>query len=255
MNNASPQHRSLCYARQKAETQSRCILGSILQTVYELIIEIFVKKIFSLRFSLKCFNQFRVRSLFLMTYNMCLQDLDYELINCFEIDPSKQSASYVRHYDDVIMGAMASQITSLTIAYSTVYSDADQRKHQSSASLAFVRGTHRGPVNSPHKWPVKRKIFDDVIMSFLTRQPIRLIFWLEKRTISLKIATNVTLLRTTSVYSVIHIISTLLAKSNGRFFFRIIFPTSVTLRSTIFCSNKLDFLYFRFINNNIVRVV
>ena len=44
------------------------------------------------------------------------------------------------HYDDVIMGAMTSQITSLTIAYSTVYSDADQRKHQSSASLAFVRG-------------------------------------------------------------------------------------------------------------------
>ena len=93
MNNASPQHRSLCYARQKAETQSRCILGSILQTVYELIIEIFVKKIFSLRFSLKCFNQFRVRSLFLMTYNMCQQDLDYELIKCFEIDPSKQSAT------------------------------------------------------------------------------------------------------------------------------------------------------------------
>ena len=41
------------------------------------------------------------------------------------------------------MGAIASQITSLTIVYSTVYSDADQRKHQSSASLAFVRGTHR----------------------------------------------------------------------------------------------------------------
>ena len=70
------------------------------------------------------------------------------------------------HYNDVIMGAMASQITSLTIVYSTVYSDADQRKHQSSASLAFVRGIHRGPVNSPNKWPVTRKMFpfDDVIM-------------------------------------------------------------------------------------------
>ena len=42
-------------------------------------------------------------------------------------------------YCDVIMGEIASQITSLTIVYSTVYSDADQRKHQSSASLAFVR--------------------------------------------------------------------------------------------------------------------
>ena len=38
------------------------------------------------------------------------------------------------------MGAMASQITSLTIVYSTVYSGADQSKHQSSASLAFVWG-------------------------------------------------------------------------------------------------------------------
>ena len=65
------------------------------------------------------------------------------------------------------MGRVASQITSLTIVYSTVYSDTDQRKHQSSASLAFVRGIHRGPVNSPHKWPVTRKMFpfDDVIMN------------------------------------------------------------------------------------------
>ena len=51
--------------------------------------------------------------------------------------------SLTHHYYDVIMGAMASQITSLTIVYSTVYSGVDQRKHQSSASLAFVRGIHR----------------------------------------------------------------------------------------------------------------
>ena len=64
------------------------------------------------------------------------------------------------------MGEMASQITSLTIVYSIVHSGADQRKHQSSASLAFVRGIHRWPVNSPHKWPVTWKMFpfDDVIM-------------------------------------------------------------------------------------------
>ena len=70
------------------------------------------------------------------------------------------------HYDDVIMGTIGSQITSLTIVYSTVYSGADQSKHQSSTSLAFVWGIHRGPVNSPHKWPVTRKMFpfDDVIM-------------------------------------------------------------------------------------------
>ena len=70
------------------------------------------------------------------------------------------------HYGDIMMGAMASQITSPTIVYSTVYSDADQRKHQSSASLAFVRGIHRGPVNSLHKRPVTQKMFpfdDDMV--------------------------------------------------------------------------------------------
>ena len=51
------------------------------------------------------------------------------------------------------------------------YSEADQRKHQSSASLAVVRGLHRGPVNSPHKWPVTQKKFpfDDVIMTGKSR--------------------------------------------------------------------------------------
>ena len=63
------------------------------------------------------------------------------------------------HYNDVIMGAMASHMTSLAVVYSTVYSGADQRKHQSSASLAFVRGIHRWLVNSPHKGPVMRKMF------------------------------------------------------------------------------------------------
>ena len=69
------------------------------------------------------------------------------------------------HYNDVIMGAMASQIISLTILYSTVYSGAD-KKNPSSASLAFVRGIHRWPVNSPHKGPVTREMLpvDDVIM-------------------------------------------------------------------------------------------
>ena len=64
------------------------------------------------------------------------------------------------------MGTVASQIASLTIVNSTVYSGVDQRKHQRSASLAFVRGIYRWPVNSPHKWPVTRKMFpfDDVIV-------------------------------------------------------------------------------------------
>ena len=64
------------------------------------------------------------------------------------------------------MGAMASQITDLTIVYSTVHSGADQRKYLNSASLAFVRVIHRSPMSSPHKWPVTRKMFpfDDVII-------------------------------------------------------------------------------------------
>ena len=64
------------------------------------------------------------------------------------------------------MTMLASQITSLTVVYSIVYSGVNQRKHQSSGSLAFVREIHRGPVNFPHKWPVTRKMFpfDDVIM-------------------------------------------------------------------------------------------
>ena len=64
------------------------------------------------------------------------------------------------HYCDVSMGAKASQITSLTIVYSTVYSGTDQRKHQSSTSLALG-----------HKGPVTRKMipFDDVIMQYVDR--------------------------------------------------------------------------------------
>ena len=85
------------------------------------------------------------------------------------------------HYCDVMMGAMASQITSLTIVYSTVYSDADQIKHQSSAPLAFVRGIHREPVNSPRKGPVTGEMFpfDDVIMIEITmlRTHVKYTYW------------------------------------------------------------------------------
>ena len=63
------------------------------------------------------------------------------------------------HYSDVIMGAMASEITGVSIVYWTICSDADQGKLQSSASLAFLSGIHRWPVNSPHKGPVTWKCF------------------------------------------------------------------------------------------------
>ena len=76
------------------------------------------------------------------------------------------------------MSAMVAQITSPTIVYSTVYSGADYRKHQISTSLAFVRGIHRWPVNSPHKGPVTRKMFpfDDVIMDSSSAMSVDITF-------------------------------------------------------------------------------
>ena len=68
------------------------------------------------------------------------------------------------NYSDVIMSAMASQIAGVSIIYSTVCSGADQIKHQSFASLGFLRGIHRWLINSPHKGPATRKMHDDVIM-------------------------------------------------------------------------------------------
>ena len=84
------------------------------------------------------------------------------------------------HYSDIIIGVMASQIASLMIVYSTVKSGADQRKYQSSASLAFVLGIQRWPVNSRHKGPVRWKMFpsDDVVMIIIKAKndPIILIY-------------------------------------------------------------------------------
>ena len=72
------------------------------------------------------------------------------------------------HYSDVIRTAMASQITSVAIVYSIVYSGADQRKHRSFVSLAFVRAIHRWPVYSPHKGPVTGKFFHLMTSSWPT---------------------------------------------------------------------------------------
>ena len=115
---------------------------------------------------------------------LCRPDCDHWLIsqNIMNLPMTKKQwvadlrpvwNMYCVHYNDVIMSAMVFQITSLTIVYPMVYSGADQRKHQSSASLAFVRGIHRGPVNSPHKWPVTRKMFpfDDVTMLLWNTYP------------------------------------------------------------------------------------
>ena len=72
------------------------------------------------------------------------------------------------HYNDVIMNMMASQITCLTIVYSTVYSRRRSRKTSKLGVTGLCGGIHRWPVNSPHKGPVRREMFpfDDVIMYF-----------------------------------------------------------------------------------------
>ena len=72
------------------------------------------------------------------------------------------------HYSDVIMSTMSSQITGVSTLCLTVCSDADQRNHQNSASLAFVKEIHWWPVDSTHKGPVTRKMFpfDDVIVVY-----------------------------------------------------------------------------------------
>ena len=96
----------------------------------------------------------------------------HQPVACQVPDSTEVHAAISGHFTNIAlrwrhnMGAMASQITSLAIVYSTVYSGADQRKHQSSALLVFVWGIHRWPMNSPHKWPEMWKMFpfDDVIM-------------------------------------------------------------------------------------------
>ena len=77
--------------------------------------------------------------------------------------PWSESENRYFHYNGTIMSTMGSQITSLTIAYSSVYSGADQRRHQNSASLAFVRGIHRHLMTSSCKitaaCPVSNKLW------------------------------------------------------------------------------------------------
>ena len=72
------------------------------------------------------------------------------------------------HNNDVIMTTIGSQITSLTVVYSTVYSDADQRKHQSSASLAFVWWIHRDRWIPRTKGQLRGKCFHLMTSSWLS---------------------------------------------------------------------------------------
>ena len=91
----------------------------------------------------------------IIIFTVKLEEMLFVIATTIPFLPSCQSL----HYHDDIISARESQITSLTIVYWSVYSGADQRKHQSSAPLAFVSWIHRRPVISPHKGSVTRKIF------------------------------------------------------------------------------------------------
>ena len=115
-------------------------------------------------------NQIKIFILPFRCFCSCYPGSTGEIIKIFtgvntDVHVTHDASSWNK-YSDVIMSTMASHITGVSIVYSTVFLGADQRKHQSSASLAFVRGIRRGPVNSPHIGPVTRKMFpcDDVIM-------------------------------------------------------------------------------------------
>ena len=105
---------------------------------------------------------------------MCQQRLIYCTweLNVMGRTYSLYTGYFSCYYSDVTMSAMASQITGVSSVYSRVCSGANQIRHQSSVSLAFVRGIHRWPVNSPHKGSVTRKIFpfDDFIMHSACRR-------------------------------------------------------------------------------------
>ena len=92
----------------------------------------------------------------------------------FNIVDAWDFRTLIYHYSDFIMSAIASPFSSITIVYSTIYSGPNERKHQSFASLTFVRGIHRWPVISLQKWPVTRIMFpfDDVIKMLRVRSSV-----------------------------------------------------------------------------------
>ena len=93
----------------------------------------------------------------------------------YSMQPGAVITRYISsHYSDVTLSSMASQITGYSIVYSNVCSGTDQRKHQSYASLAFVRGIQRWPVNSPYKGSVTRKMFpfDNVIIQYCSESVV-----------------------------------------------------------------------------------
>ena len=138
------------------------------------------------------------------------------------------------------MSTMASQITNLTIVYSTVYLGVDQRKHKSSASLAFVWGIHRSPVNSPRKGPVTPKMFHLMMSSWHYWANV----WLSQRyqsNISLRIW--VKSLGTSSLWSV--------TKRQRRVLF---WEYTCTMYNSMLCMFKQLYIWYSFVQSTMIMV-
>ena len=112
----------------------------------------------------------KVWSMFCLCFKCCMR---YRVI----LDWVMKWSIFSNHHNAVIMNAMASQIASVTIVYSTVCSGADQRKYQSSVSLTFMRVIHRWLVNSPHKGPVTRKCFHFMMSSCVAKVNVLGTYW------------------------------------------------------------------------------
>ena len=130
-------------------------------------------------FSLCCGQRNAILSISLGTTSLILRQEYYY-----------SSSSETTHYADVIMTTIASQITSLTSVYSTVYSDADQRKHQSSASLAFVWGIHRDRWIPRTKGQLRGKCFH-LMTSSCPKNTGKWTIWIKKSAAYIHIRTKI----------------------------------------------------------------
>ena len=129
-----------------------------------------------LRWELPIMCTFRKNACFEVHLRFCQQQqvcvcvcmcMIYRLLTCSSHGkPCGTGIKSEVHYSEVIMSAMASQITGISTVYSLFCSGVDQ----SSTSQAFVRGIHRWLVNSLHKRPVTRKMFSFDEVNMITHQ-------------------------------------------------------------------------------------
>ena len=173
---SSYQYRNYHYIDKKVSRPFYLYNGESYTRKEHLYIEAGPRKI---EFALLWCDTAYLRRKFVTLYNVITESACLSIWVVFhERGKSMNLQTHSSHHNDVTMSTIASQITSLTIAHSTVCPCVNQRNHQSSASLSFVRGIHRWSVNFPHKWTVTRKMFpfDDVIM--YTKLVLTSYFWI-----------------------------------------------------------------------------